>query len=334
MQTRRLFSGSALVFVIGSGPLGRAQEAPSAPQPYPGPTYPAPYQEPSGAPPPEPGYPEPAVPAPPGAAAPDEYGPAPESPAASYAETDPRALTDFRGVLDAYGNWVDDPTYGTVWVPSSSEVGSAFQPYLTAGRWAYDGGWTWLSEYPWGWVPFHYGRWAWISNLGWAWVPGRTYSGAWVDWRLGNGYVGWAPLPPRWTWHGGMPVALETRQNLRFVFSRQEDIFAPRIVGQVVSGPAYVNRTAPYVQVAPPVRTLELEGREFGPKREPAYRTRAVLGPTPTALGIPSLHVFRPTAGDPGLVQARRYATPAPPRPNLPSRVPPTRVPPPARRVR
>src|SRR5580658_4597889 len=41
----------------------------------------------------------------------------------SYADTDPTALTDFHATLDPHGTWMDDPTYGTVWVPNTAEVG-------------------------------------------------------------------------------------------------------------------------------------------------------------------------------------------------------------------
>ena len=34
-----------------------------------------------------------------------------------YSDTDPSALTDFRSTLEPYGQWTDDPTYGTVWSP-------------------------------------------------------------------------------------------------------------------------------------------------------------------------------------------------------------------------
>ena len=27
-------------------------------------------------------------------------------------------------------------------------------------------------------------------------VPGAVFAPAWVDWRVGNGWVGWAPLAP------------------------------------------------------------------------------------------------------------------------------------------
>ncbi len=90
--------------------------------------------------------------------------------------------------------------YGLVWVPNPNAVGSDFEPYASAGHWTYDNNWTWVSDYSWGWVPFHYGRWAQTQGEGWAWIPGRTYAGAWVDWRVGNGYVGWAPARPDWAW--------------------------------------------------------------------------------------------------------------------------------------
>lgn len=33
-------------------------------------------------------------------------------------------------------------------------------------------------------------------HLGWIWVRGEEWAPAWVDWRRGSDYVGWAPLPP------------------------------------------------------------------------------------------------------------------------------------------
>ena len=104
----------------------------------------------------------------------------------------------FRSALSPYGRWVNTPEYGQVWIPSSSVVGSNFIPYTTAGNWRNSSaGWTFVSDYSWGWAPFHYGRWYRAPRLGWVWVPGRTWGPAWVDWRYGDGYIGWAPLPPR-----------------------------------------------------------------------------------------------------------------------------------------
>ena len=105
----------------------------------------------------------------------------------TYSDTDPSALTEFRPALDGHGQWINDPTYGTIWVPNEGEVGTEFVPYTTAGHWTYDDAqnYVWVSDYSWGWAPFHYGRWVHVRH-GWAWIPGRTYAGAWVVWRDGD----------------------------------------------------------------------------------------------------------------------------------------------------
>src|ERR1700687_4957846 len=85
-------------------------------------------------------------------------------------DTDPTAIETFQPVLSPYGSWVEDPVYGTVWVPYESTVGANFSPYLTDGRWSYSAeGYYWASDYSWGWAPFHYGRWVWIETRGWSW---------------------------------------------------------------------------------------------------------------------------------------------------------------------
>ena len=73
------------------------------------------------------------TPAPPGEYIPDDDGAPQEVPVGDgdeYSDTDPSAATDFRSTLDPYGTWVDDPTYGQIWVPSPAEVG----PYFCALR--------------------------------------------------------------------------------------------------------------------------------------------------------------------------------------------------------
>ncbi len=65
------------------------------------------------------------------------------------------------------------------------------------GYWALtDYGNTWVSDYPWGWAAFHYGRWHFDKYYGWEWIPGHVWGPAWVSWRHGGGYYGWAsPYP-------------------------------------------------------------------------------------------------------------------------------------------
>lgn len=102
-------------------------------------------------------------------------------------------FNDFYNQLSPYGNWVNDPAYGNIWIAHVS----GFQPYSTNGYWAYTSyGWTWVSNYNWGWGPFHYGRWGHSPRYGWFWVPGYTWGPAWVSWSTGADMYGWAPLGP------------------------------------------------------------------------------------------------------------------------------------------
>ena len=100
----------------------------------------------------------------------------------------------FYDSLASQGSWVQTDDYGYVWQPSVDDP--QWAPY-TNGHWVYsDDGWTWVSDEPWGWATYHYGRWVDIDGTGWCWVPGYTWAPAWVSWRYGGGYCGWAPLPP------------------------------------------------------------------------------------------------------------------------------------------
>jgi hypothetical protein len=98
--------------------------------------------------------------------------------------------------LEPEGEWRQTSTYGYVWQPRVARESRDWRPY-TNGRWVYtDAGWTWISEEPFGWATYHYGRWTRLRNIGWVWVPGNQWAPAWVSWRKSNDYVGWAPLPP------------------------------------------------------------------------------------------------------------------------------------------
>ena len=100
----------------------------------------------------------------------------------------------FYDSLEPYGDWMEASDYGYVWHPRG--VDRDWRPY-TDGNWAYtDAGWTWVSEEPFGWATYHYGRWAEIDSTGWVWIPDATWGPAWVSWRRSKTHVGWAPLPP------------------------------------------------------------------------------------------------------------------------------------------
>jgi hypothetical protein len=100
----------------------------------------------------------------------------------------------FYDQLGDQGHWIQTDAYGYVFQPNVTDPNWA--PY-TDGHWVYtDAGWAWVSDEPWGWATYHYGRWANIDGTGWVWVPGYRWAPAWVSWRYGGGYCGWAPLPP------------------------------------------------------------------------------------------------------------------------------------------
>src|SRR5262249_59564660 len=88
------------------------------------------------------------------------------------------------------------------------------RPY-SDGYWAYtDYGWTWVSYEDFGWATYHYGRWANLDDYGWVWFPGEDldWGPAWVSWRTGGDYIGWAPLAPRrpGVLYGGQPIGRVT----------------------------------------------------------------------------------------------------------------------------
>jgi hypothetical protein len=217
-----------------------------------------------------------------------------------YADTDPSALTDFHTALDPYGSWVDDPNYGTVWSPSDSVVGDDFQPYVSNGQWTYDdsGDYVWASDYDWGWAPFHYGRWVYLGSR-WGWVPGRTYAGAWVSWRWGGGYLGWAPLPPTWYWRGGYAFGLGHVPYAPYSFCGYHDVFGPNVRGRLVPGAqvgTVAGRTQPYAPASPSVG------------RSPAHPT--VGGPSPSMLGLSGREVVRTPASNMGIQHAQAFSRP------------------------
>ena len=102
----------------------------------------------------------------------------------------------FFAELSRFGEWFETRDYGFVWQPMTLETNPEWRPY-TRGRWVNsDQGWTWLSEEPFGWAVYHYGRWVLLAQHGWVWVPGDDWAPAWVSWRQNDTYLGWAPLPP------------------------------------------------------------------------------------------------------------------------------------------
>jgi hypothetical protein len=144
-----------------------------------------------------------------------------------------RSVADFHAPLTPHGTWIEVGTHGRCWRPSGVEVG--WQPYCH-GNWLWtDCGWYWASDEPWGWACYHYGTWVHDPLHGWVWVPGIEWAPAWVSWRFGGGYCGWAPLAPR-----GVVVAPRT-----FVFVEVARFHEPvRPTRVIVNNTTIINKTA------------------------------------------------------------------------------------------
>jgi hypothetical protein len=129
---------------------------------------------------------------------------------------------DFRVPLEGYGQWVQHPRFGEVWFPNQRP--SDWQPYRL-GHWVYtdEWGWYWDSEEDFGWITYHYGRWVFDYGLGWIWIPRREWGPAWVDWRQGDDFVGWAPLPP----DEYIDEDYETPDT--YIFVRAGNLIAPQV---------------------------------------------------------------------------------------------------------
>jgi hypothetical protein len=235
-------------------------------------------------------------------------------------DKDPGALTDFQETLAPYGTWTDDGTYGRVWVPSSGVVGDDFAPYVTAGHWGVtdDNQYLWVSDYSWGWAPFHYGRWVWIGGRGWAWIPGRVYSPAWVVWRTGyydDYYVGWAPMPPSWYWYGGFAVGLTVIPPAPYVFCSSRYVFYPGVRTYIVPATRVAvigARTRPYV-AATPIGTGGAAYHTMAMTRGPSFGAAHIpASAVPSQRVAPDQHAMAYSRAHPGSFVAPTYRAPAP----------------------
>lgn len=160
--------------------------------------------------------------------------------------------SDFYQPLAGYGSWIQVGSIGRCWHPA---VTSEWRPYCN-GYWQWTNcGWYWVSDEPWAWACYHYGTWAFDPTDGWVWVPGVEWAPAWVNWRVGDGYIGWAPCGPAGT----------TINSSDYVFvegSHFGDHFLPGNV--ILNDPAIVSRTK---EIASVMR----EDRQIGGRTENVF---------------------------------------------------------------
>jgi hypothetical protein len=155
-----------------------------------------------------------------------------------------RADSDFYEPLAPQGEWVTIGSYGRCWRPG--HVARDWRPYCN-GNWELtDAGWYWVSDEPWAWATYHYGRWDFADQYGWYWVPQTQWAPAWVSWHEGGGYVGWAPLQPSVTISVGGYVGFnQSRIPQRgYVFVKQGQFLEPiRPTIVVANNTTIINKT-------------------------------------------------------------------------------------------
>ncbi len=155
-----------------------------------------------------------------------------------------RAESDFYEPLAPQGEWVTIGSYGRCWRPG--HVTRDWRPYCNGYWQSTDAGWYWVSDEPWAWATYHYGRWDFADQYGWYWVPQTLWAPAWVSWHHGGGYVGWAPLQPSVSISANGYVGFnQSRIPPRaFVFVKQERFLDPvRSTSVLANNTTVINKT-------------------------------------------------------------------------------------------
>ena len=203
----------------------------------------------------------------------------------------------FYDELSPYGQWVSDAQYGNVWVPNEEP---GYRPYATRGHWAMtDAGNMWVSDAPWGWACYHYGRWTYNGYYGWVWIPGHEWAPAWVSWRSGGGYYGWAPMGPGYYAGGNY----EYPENY-WVFVSPQYLYHPNVYGYYE--PRY---TTTYIRQTTYINETYVDNGShttyyYGPRREAieretnqpvqVYRVSNANTPGAASVGGNSVNIYRP----------------------------------------
>ena len=208
---------------------------------------------------------------------------------------------EFYDELQQYGTWVQDDQYGDVWVP---DVDGDFRPYATNGYWVQtDYGTTWVSDYPWGWATFHYGRWRYDDYYGWEWIPGHQWAPAWVSWRRGGGYYGWAPMAP------GISITLSfggggrDMDNRYWVYAPQRYITSryinryyapPARVNVIVRNTTYIRNTYVYNNQTYITGPRPAEIQRVTHRQVNVYKINDAPRPGGARVGVNVINIYRP----------------------------------------
>src|SRR5689334_20501692 len=233
------------------------------------------------------------------------------------------AESDFYEPLAPQGEWVVIGSYGRCWRPGHVEAG--WRPYCNGSWQRTDAGWYWVSDEPWAWATYHYGRWDFSDQHGWYWVPQVQWAPAWVSWHEGGGYIGWAPLLPavRLSASGyvGFNVSLISPRAYVFVEQRRfSEHIRPTTV--IVNNTTIINKTVVInntrvvnnnvINEGPATATIEKAGGrhvEAVPVQQLRHTQEArVVGVKRTQATAPERIVQAPVRGETALPERKAVA--------------------------
>jgi hypothetical protein len=213
---------------------------------------------------------------------------------ADFEEPDGSIVECFHNKLPD-GDWEERKPFGKVWTP---HVPKDWAPY-TDGHWVETNqGWGWVTVESWGWAVYHYGRWSYAAEHKWFWVPGTRWAPAWVAWRSGNGYIGWAPLPPAigFDVSSGLDPGAAAISATHFYFIPERALLSPDLRNVVL--PAAQN-AAIFQKTSDITHYKMVHQRIFDLGISPRY-IAGIVGQRPQRLSVASLAESAGAAGKPG----------------------------------
>ena len=134
------------------------------------------------------------------------------------------------------------------------------------------------------------------------WVPGYEWGPAWVSWRFGGGYVGWAPLPPRAVWTTGIGLRLGGAQidaliePRAYTFCPERQFFDPAVNRHALP----VTRNAATIAVTRNVTDYGVVNTRVVDRGLGVDRLEAAVGrpaPRPRVLEVDSVSAVRGARG-------------------------------------
>ena len=223
-----------------------------------------------------------------------------------------QSVSDFYQPLQAEGRWLEVPGYGQCWTPAG--VDPNWRPY-TDGHWQRtDAGWYWVSDEPWGWATCHYGRWHLDNNYGWVWIPQILWAPAWVAWREGGGYTGWAPLPPEAGFGAEGNFQNQNVDPRLFVFVDQKRMLEPqRHQNVIINNTTIINNTINITKITVVNKQVINEGP----------RPDSVAKATGRKVDVVAATTLRVRQEAPAVAEKRNHA-PVSPHPLAPNETAPT----------